>query len=46
MGDWIETTDPPGIWVYNADQCPSWKWYPPVKDQVLEDFDKAFSNAS
>lgn len=42
MKDWIETINPPGIWVWSSDGS-GWKWYPPVeppkipsRDEILE----------
>lgn len=40
MKDWIETTNPPGIWVWGSEGG-GWKWYPPVdkapsRDEILD----------
>lgn len=33
MKNWIETTNPPGIWVWSSDGG-GWKWYPPVETVI------------
>lgn len=48
MKDWIETINPPGIWVWSSDGG-GWKWYPPpvvgtetatgkILDRKIDDF--------
>lgn len=41
MADWIVTTNPPGIWAWSAERR-EWKWYPPVDDSVLDEFNASF----